>query len=105
MTKAKKKKCITTECRWKLCELFKKQIMKYILLATLLCGMFSSCTEPTIKDKPTNYTLRLGNSNDGRNVNIAVIEGCEYFVCFNSSGNILCHKGNCSNLIHKEAKK
>jgi hypothetical protein len=79
--------------------------MKKIILATLLIGMMSCRKEPTIKDKPTNYTLRLGNSNEGRNVNIAVIERCEYFVCFNTGGNILCHKGNCSNPIHKGCNK
>ena len=75
--------------------------MKKILLATFLIGMISGCTEPTVKAKSTVYTIPKHGGEASVPLKIVVIEGCEYFVCNNWDGNILCHKGNCKNQIHK----
>ena len=81
--------------------------MKKILLAILLIGIISSCTETNsiVDTKSTPYFIQRGNSNIGKQLKTCVIEHCEYFVCFNRYGNSLCHKGNCSNPIHKGGDK
>jgi len=33
---------------------------------------------------------------------IQVIDGCEYIVSKNAYGNVVSHKGNCNNPIHKQ---
>lgn len=71
------------------------------LLALAAIGMMAGCTEPTVKAKPTKYTIPKHDGEASQPLKITVIEGCEYFVCNNWEGNILCHKGNCKNLIHK----
>lgn len=79
--------------------------MKKLLLAILLIGMMGSCTEPTVKSKPTNYTVPRHGGEASRALRICVIEGCEYFICDNYHGNVIVHKGNCSNPIHKGGNK
>jgi hypothetical protein len=74
--------------------------MKKILLATLLIGMVSGCEEATVKSTTTKYTIPTEGNLASDPIKVCVIEGCEYFICKNHKGNILCHKGNCSNPIH-----
>jgi len=49
----------------------------------LVVGIISSCNTASISD------------------DVQVIEGCEYIVSRNGQGNVLSHKGNCKNEIHK----
>lgn len=79
--------------------------MKKILLATLVIGMIGGCTEPTVPSKHTNYTLPSYDFEASDPLEVCVIEGCEYFICKNYHGNIISHKGNCSNPIHKGGNK
>jgi hypothetical protein len=79
--------------------------MKKLLLATLLIGMISSCEEPTVSSRTTNYTIPSEGNLASDPLKVCVIEGCEYFICKNYKGNILCHKGNCKNPIHKGGNK
>jgi hypothetical protein len=74
--------------------------MKKLLLATLLIGMISGCTEPTVSSRTTNYTIPSKGKLASDPLKVCVIEECEYFICENYKGNILCHKGNCKNIIH-----
>ena len=76
--------------------------MKKLLIATLLIGMISSCTEPTVEAKLTTYTIPRHDGDASQPLKVVIIEGCEYFVCNNWDGNILCHKVNCKNPIHPE---
>ena len=75
--------------------------MKKLILFTLAVGIIAGCTEPTVKSKTTNYTIPTQDNLASDPLKVCVIEGCEYFICKNYKGNILCHKGNCKNLIHK----
>jgi hypothetical protein len=79
--------------------------VKKLLLATLLIGMVSGCEEPTVSSKPTNYTIPSKGKLASDPLKVCVIEECEYFICENYKGNILCHKGNCKNIIHKGGNK
>jgi len=75
--------------------------MKKIILATLLIGIMGGCKERNVNTKPTSHVLGNGDVP----LYLCKIEGCEYFMCYNSYGSILCHKGNCSNTIHKRGNK
>ena len=77
-----------------------KQIMKKLLLATLLIGMISSCEEPTVTRKSTEIVTEFG----GKALKLIVIEGCEYLEYSSGHRYSLCHKGNCKNPIHPENK-
>jgi hypothetical protein len=47
----------------------------------------------------------LFSCNDGKgkiSTDVQVIDGCEYIVSRNSYGNVVSHKGNCNNPIHKQ---
>lgn len=47
----------------------------------------------------------LFSCNDGKSkisTDIQIIDGCEYIVSRNAYGNVVSHKGNCSNPIHKQ---
>ena len=70
--------------------------MKKILLAALLIGVMGGCVEPTVKAKSTKYTVSR------KPLQLVDIEGCQYFVCDVYGGVVLCHKGNCKNIIHPE---
>jgi hypothetical protein len=74
--------------------------VKKLLLATLLIGMMAGCEEPTVSSKTTNHTIPEEGNIASEPFKVCVIEGCEYFICKNHKGNILCHKGNCKNIIH-----
>jgi hypothetical protein len=65
----------------------------------------TGCTEPTVSSKTTNHTIPEVGNIASEPLKVCVIEGCEYFICKNHKGNILCHKGNCSNPIHKGGNK
>lgn len=71
------------------------------LLALAAIGMMAGCAQPTVKAKTTKYTFEQHTGRQSKPLKIAVIDGCEYFVCHNWKGDVLCHKGNCKNLIHK----
>ena len=71
------------------------------LLALAAIGMMAGCAQPPVKAKTTKYTVQAYSGEASRPLKIATIEGCEYFVCSNSHGDILTHKGNCKNLIDK----
>jgi hypothetical protein len=77
-----------------------KQIMKKLLLATLLIGMVSSCEEPTVTKQSTKIVTEFG----AHPMDIIIIEGCEYLQYSAGHRYSLCHKGNCKNLIHPENK-
>jgi len=77
-----------------------KQIMKKLLLATLLIGMVSSCQEATVTRKTTTIVTQDG----GKPLKLIVIDGCEYFEYSSGHRYSLCHKGNCKNPIHPENK-
>jgi hypothetical protein len=79
--------------------------MKKLLLATLLIGMISGCTEPTVKSTKTNYTVPTAGGISSNPLEICVIDGCEYFTCEVRVGVVVSHKGNCSNPIHKGGNK
>jgi hypothetical protein len=72
--------------------------MKKLIIATLLIGMMGGCTEPTVKKQTTQIITGQCRSR----FNIVIIEGCEYLEYEYGSAYSLCHKGNCSNPIHKE---
>lgn len=76
-----------------------------LLLATLLIGMISGCTEPTVKSTKTNYTVPTAGGVSSNPLEICVIDGCEYFKCEVHGGVVVSHKGNCSNPIHKGGNK
>jgi hypothetical protein len=47
----------------------------------------------------------LFSCNNGKgkiSTDVQVIDGCEYIVSRNSYGNVVSHKGNCNNPIHKQ---
>ena len=47
----------------------------------------------------------LFSCNDGKgriSADVQIIDGCEYVVSRNSYGNVVSHKGNCNNPIHKQ---
>ena len=75
------------------------------LLALAAIGMMAGCAQPTVKAKTTKYTISKQYGEASKPLKIAVIEGCEYFVCSNSRGDVLTHKGNCKNPIHKGGNK
>jgi len=68
------------------------------LLALAAIGMMAGCTEPNVETKPTNHVVNIGAGFELKTTNI---EGCEYFVGRFDRSAVLCHKGNCKNLIHK----
>jgi len=42
------------------------------------------------------------NGKGKKSIDVQIIDGCEYIVSRNSYGNIVSHKGNCNNPIHKQ---
>jgi hypothetical protein len=75
--------------------------MKKLILATLLIGMMGGCTEPTIPRMQTKIVTELS----ANPLTILIMEGCEYLQFSKGRKYSLCHKGNCSNPIHKEGNK
>lgn len=80
-----------------------KQIMKKLLIATLLIGMVSSCEEPTTTTLPTQHTVKIGV--DVKELKVVNIEGCEYFLGTFDRSAMFTHKGNCKNHIHQGGNK
>jgi len=76
--------------------------MKKILLSALLIGVMGGCVEPTVKAKSTKYTVSRTGGEPSKPLQLVDIEGCQYFVCDVYDGVVLCHKGNCKNIIHPE---
>ena len=71
--------------------------MKKILLSAMVLMVLASCDEPNIKLKPTKYKVGVVQGKDLVEIKL---EGCEYFF-YDTNDLLLCHKGNCSNPIHK----
>jgi hypothetical protein len=76
--------------------------MKKILIAILLIGVISSCTERNVKTSPTKIVIEIGDDP----LEIVTIEGCEYFKTYTAPNYFtLVHKGNCKSPIHKGGNK
>ena len=75
--------------------------MKKLILATLLIGMMGGCEEPTVTKQSTQIVTEFG----AHPIDIIIIEGCEYLQYSAGNRYSLCHKGNCSNPIHKGGSK
>ncbi len=72
--------------------------MKKILLSAIALMVLASCiNKPNVDTKTTQH--RVGSF--GEEVDVVTIEGCEYFVMQYDRSMSMCHKGNCSNPIHK----
>ena len=75
--------------------------MKYIIFTAISLFLFA-CDEPNVSVKPTQYKIPRGKTqSESMDLKVVEIEGCEYFMCINYEGNVLSHKGNCKNQIHK----
>lgn len=75
--------------------------MKKILTAVLLIGMMSSCTERNVETVDTKYVIR-----DGMNpLRVIIIDSCQYLWGTDGHADVLTHKGNCNNPIHKGGNK
>ena len=72
--------------------------MKTILLSAIALIVLASCEEPTIVSKPTPHKIGIY----GEEVEVVKIEGCEYFTIQYDRSMSMCHKGNCTNPIHKQ---
>lgn len=72
--------------------------MKYLLFLLLL----ASCDhKPTVKGKPTTYTLGSNMGAEYR-LEVVIIDGCQYLYGPWGNATVLTHKGNCNNPIHPE---
>ena len=60
-------------------------LTKVFLILLVMCCLFSCNNE---KGKISSH--------------VQIIDGCEYIVSRNSYGNVVSHKGNCNNPIHKQ---
>ena len=69
-------------------------------MATLVIGMMAGCNEANVETKRTKVVLTYGAGP----LEVVTIEGCEYFLCTNTYGDVIIHKGNCKNPIHPENK-
>jgi hypothetical protein len=72
--------------------------MKKVVLVLVIIGLLGSCTKPTVETKSTHIVTGKGNNP----LTVVVIEGCEYLEYDQGHHYSLCHKGNCSNPIHKK---
>jgi hypothetical protein len=73
-----------------------KKIFLFIGVITLLL----SCDEPTQKSRSTGYTYGGGGAQ--YNIEIIILDGCEYIGSFRGSNNDWgAHKGDCKNPIHR----
>ena len=62
-----------------------------IMSLMISCDFDNLNSEETVKDS------------NGESFIVVEIEGCEYLKCKMYRGyNVLCHKGNCKNIIHKQ---
>ena len=67
--------------------------------------IMGSCLESNVPRRTTPYAINKGHGSEAEYLEIVTIEGCEYFKCYAPHSNIITHKGNCSNPIHKGGKK
>jgi len=75
--------------------------MKRILIIPIvLIGLASCIDKPNVDSKTTQH--KVGTF--GEEVDVVTIEGCEYFLMQYDRSMSMCHKGNCSNPIHKLEK-
>lgn len=75
--------------------------MKRILIISIVLIGLASCTdEPNVDSKTTQHKVGMY----GEEVDLVTIEGCEYFLMQYDRSMSMCHKGNCSNPIHKLEK-
>ena len=76
--------------------------MSNILLSVIVLIGLASCTDnPNVDIKNTQY--KVGTF--GEEVKLFTIEGCEYFLLQFDRSISMCHKGNCSNPIHKKQEQ
>ena len=74
--------------------------MKKLLLIASVMIVLSSCEEPNVEVKNTNY--KIGPL--GKGLQIIMLEDCEYYFASLDGGYVMCHKGNCINPIHYKNK-
>jgi hypothetical protein len=60
--------------------------MKKFLMSAIVLMVLASCEEPNVKE-------------------VINIEGCEYFLIQYDRSKSMCHKGNCTNPIHKQQEQ
>ena len=73
---------------------------RILIIAIVLIGLASCIDKPTVDSKTTQH--KVGTF--GEEVDVVTIEGCEYFLMQYDRSMSMCHKGNCSNPIHKLEK-
>ena len=72
--------------------------MKRILLITSVLMMLASCDDPNVPTKSTTHKIGW----NGTDLEVIELEGCEYYFTEYGKSAIMCHKGNCSNPMHKQ---
>lgn len=73
--------------------------MRRILLSAVMLIVLASCIDSAnVKTQTTNH--KVGQF--GGEVDVVTIEGCEYFIMQHGRSMSMCHKGNCSNPIHRK---
>ena len=76
------------------CKLARKQILETLVGLAVVAGI-GVCFVPMIKREQDSHKFDIP-----AHVTV-VIEGCEYLKMHTHNNDILTHKGNCSNPIHK----
>ena len=71
-----------------------------IVIVPLGLIIFSICNYLSMQTGKNVVIQETNKSNTLEEYNIVIIEGCEYFRYYG-----LCHKGNCSNPIHKKEQQ
>jgi hypothetical protein len=71
-----------------------------LMIIVLIMGMVS-CTEKNVPSHKTGYVV----SNTLPQLEVVVIDSCEYLYGPWGNATVLTHKGNCSNPIHKGGDK
>lgn len=70
--------------------------MRKLLLILTALALYS-CQEPNVVKEKTEYVVRTG----GYNVQIIVMDSCEYLYGDWGNATVLTHKGNCKNHKNK----
>lgn len=70
-----------------------KKLILAVALACTGCGQ-----EQTTPITNNNITIQ------GYDIKTATYEGCEYLIVGSGNGQMMSHKGNCSNPIHNQVK-
>lgn len=77
----------------------KNLIIGICFLAFGLSLVLSSCRSNGVTTQETAIVIR------GRDINIYVIDGCEYIgTIYGGSADVLTHKGNCKFCLNREGK-